>query len=66
MSLEGLNRRGDGSNWGKGDGSSFKQPVNYLFGEGYKRHYVDSPKPYPLNAVDLLVRLAAREAVTRA
>ena len=64
--LEGLNRRGDGNNRGKGDGSSFKQPVNYLFGEGCQRYYVDSPKPYPLSAVDLLVRLAAREVVTRA
>jgi hypothetical protein len=64
--LEGLNSRGDGNNGGRGEGNSVKRPLNYLFGQGYIRQYHYTERTYPLSAVDLLTKLAAREAVTRA
>jgi hypothetical protein len=57
--------------FGDGDGNSGGYGGGYGgygngYGGGYGGYGNGESDPYPLDAVDLLVRLAAREAVTRA
>ena len=53
---------GDGLRAGDSRGGGRSYIVNMAYGEGN----ISDAEPYLLDAVDLLIRLSAREAVTRA